>query len=78
MVRRTLEKLRSEAGQVGSGAVAAAAIPTAVLGVKVAPKAAALPATGVAIGLLVVLALSCILAGLVMQWQAKRVAARSR
>lgn len=66
-------RLRSESGQVGSTGVLATAIPTAVLGTKVG----VLPATGVAIGLYVLIAMLCITAGVVLRWQSARLARRA-
>lgn len=67
--------VHEQSGQVGSAGVAAAVIPTAVLGAQVSNDA--LPATGVAIGLFVVIALTCIMAGVVLRWQSARMARRA-
>lgn len=71
MSNRLMRLIRDESGQVSGPAAVVA--PTAVLGARVVGDQV-LPATGVAIGIYVLIALVCLLGGLTMRMWSRRLA----
>ena len=69
-MRKLMALFRTESGLIGSGGVTAATVGTAALGGAIVTNA--LPATGIAIGLYVLVGVALVLGGLVMRWSAAR------